>query len=96
VQFSSTFFEKVSNKTKSKISRFYFDCIQERASEISRHVSFIIDIKLKLVKQKELIETELVADSDSDAYEEDSSVEDNEVEVELWEEQEASVGDESN
>jgi hypothetical protein len=56
-----------------------------------------MDVKCKLKKQKELTEMELAADTDSDAYEEDSCVEDNEVEAELQEEQEeAIVGEKSN
>jgi hypothetical protein len=54
-----------------------------------------MDLKCKLKKQKELKEMQLAADTDSDSYEKDSSVEDNEAE--LQEEQEAaSVGEESN
>jgi hypothetical protein len=53
-----------------------------------------MDLKCKLEKQKELTEIELAAGTDSDAYKEDSSMEDNEVEAELQEEQEeASVGE---
>jgi hypothetical protein len=44
-----------------------------------------------LEKQKELTELDLAADTESDAYEEDSSVEDNEVEAELQEEQKRTV-----
>jgi hypothetical protein len=39
---------------------------------------------------------ELTADTDSDEYEEDSNVEENEVEAELQEKQEASVDQKSN
>jgi hypothetical protein len=42
-----------------------------------------MNLKCKLGKQKELTEIELAADTDSDAYGEDSSVEDSEVEAEL-------------
>jgi hypothetical protein len=45
-----------------------------------------MDPKCKLEKQKKLIQIELAADTDSDAYEEDSNVEDNEVKAELQEE----------
>jgi hypothetical protein len=40
-----------------------------------------MDLKHKLEKQKDLIQ--MTADNDSDANEEDSSVEDNEIEAEL-------------
>jgi hypothetical protein len=65
----------------------FFDCIEQQASEISRCVSFTMDPKHKLEKQKELTEMELVADTKSDAYEEDNSVDNNEIEAELYEEQ---------
>jgi hypothetical protein len=42
-----------------------------------------MDLKRKLEKQNSLIEMELAADTDSDTYEEDSSMVDNELEVEL-------------
>jgi hypothetical protein len=77
---------KVSNKEKSKISGSFFDCIEKQASEMSRCVSFTMDPKHKLEKQKKLIEMELPAGIGSDAYEEGDSVEDLEVEVELLEE----------
>jgi hypothetical protein len=55
-----------------------------------------MDLKHELEKQKDLIQIELTADSESDAYEEDSSVED-EVETELQEkEEEDSVVEKSN
>jgi hypothetical protein len=55
-----------------------------------------MDLKQELEKQKKFIEMELAADTDSDAYKEDSSVED-EVEAELQEEKEEdSTGDKSN
>jgi hypothetical protein len=81
-QFSSTFFQKVSVKEKSKISGFFLYCI-ERKLQKYRDVSFTADQKCKLEKQKELVEMQLAADTDSDAYEEDSSVEDSDVEAEL-------------
>jgi hypothetical protein len=56
-----------------------------------------MNLECKLEKQKELIDMELAADIDSVAYEEDISVEHNEVEAELQEEQEeAGVGEKSN
>jgi hypothetical protein len=47
-----------------------------------------MDLKYKLEKQKKLIEMDLAADIGPDAYEEDSIVDDNEIEAELQEEQE--------
>jgi hypothetical protein len=57
----------------------------------SLHVSFMNDLKRKLGKQKEPTQMELAADT---AYEEDSSVECNEVEAEMQEE--AIAGEKSN
>jgi hypothetical protein len=56
-----------------------------------------MNLKCKLEKQKDHIEMELAANTASDAYEEDSNLEDNEVEAEMQEEQEeASVGEKLN
>jgi peroxiredoxin len=44
-----------------------------------------MDLTCRLEKQKELTEMELGADTDSDAYEADGSVENNAVEAELQE-----------
>jgi hypothetical protein len=92
VQFSSTFFQEVSNREKSKNCGFFFDCIEQQALEMSRRVSFTMDLQCKMEKQKEFTEIELAADTDSVAYEED-----NVAEAELQEEQKnASVGGKSN
>jgi hypothetical protein len=43
--------QKVYN-SKSKKSRFFFNCMEQQASEISRHVSLTMDVKFILEKQK--------------------------------------------
>jgi hypothetical protein len=55
-----------------------------------------MDQKHKLEKPKELTDMQVTADTHSDAYEEDSSVEDNKTEAEPQEEQESSVGQQLN
>jgi hypothetical protein len=42
--------------------RFFLDCTEKQASEISRHVTFTIQIKHKLENQKEVTELALAAD----------------------------------
>jgi hypothetical protein len=51
--------------------------MQQQASKISRHVSFTMDLKHILEKQKELIKMELAADIDLNAHEKDSNLKDN-------------------
>jgi hypothetical protein len=74
-QFSSTSFEKVSNWIYLELHR--------TASFINMICFLYHGIKHKLEKQKDLVGTELAADSESGAYELDNSVEDSEVEAEL-------------
>jgi hypothetical protein len=72
-----------------------FHHLYRTASIIS--VSFTMDLECKLEKLKELTEMELAAGSGLYVYNEESSVEDNEVEAELQKVQEdASVGEKSN
>lgn len=67
-------FQKNSNQEKFKGSGFFFCC---KNSELQKYrdVFFSSVDMCKLEKEKELVEMELAADTQSDAYEEDSRVE---------------------